>query len=429
MKRHTKRDVHSVLKEHARRRSIDELAREGTRHIRVLSGEKILELLQAIVDDSIAESGHLDPSDRERLISESKQQFERFAREQAGADQRIGELQSTVESLNQQLREGAEASTALSERLQAVIEAHDDERRDATTRHSEELTRLQGEVDRRDDQIVLLQEQLRHHNTHVDGVSTHVRELEQQDQQLRAQLNAAESRSADLTLQLEAAELRVARQPDVRQMEERLATARATVESYDREITRLLERVKEDERVILDLRSLLANKENELRGSEEQTRQLAVEAEVGRRNSGVDTLKTELAAMRQELAALSTRPDAPDTEALQATLQSGLTSLVAEMAQRESRTTEALEARFGETLDKTLDKIGKTVRSATAGPVDRPVEATDALIGKVFDDSSDLDSNYGELGTASERSTKGISRSLERLRAMRQGAASGPSAE
>ena len=390
MKRKTKRDVHAVLKEHARRRSIDDLAREGTKHIRVLSGDKILELLQAIVDDAVGDSGLVSEAERDRLVAESKRQFEDLARQQAGADREIAQLRQTCEE--------ARTTLAASER-----------ERDA----------LRTEIGQRDEQIAQLQAKLRTQTDQAESIGRHVDELQHLEGQLTTRLQTAETRAEQLAAQLAAAEQR---QPDIRQMEERLATARATVESYDQEITRLLERVKEDEQIILDLRTLLGNKESELRSAEDRFHQLAVEAESTRRDAGVDTLKGELAAMRAELVALTERPQTPDTTSIEATLQTGLQSLVTELAARESKATEALEERFGATLDKTLDEIGKTVRSATAGPVDRPVEATDALIGKVFDEDGDLESNYGDIAATGTRSTTGIARNLERLRALRQGA-------
>ena len=78
-----------------------------------------------------------------------------------------------------------------------------------------------------------------------------------------------------------------------------------------------------------------------------------------------------------------------------------------------------------DSLDHTLDQIGKTLHAATASPIDNPVEATQVLVNKLFDREDDMETNYEQLEVAERKSKTSIKGPLEALRAMRRKTAGG----
>lgn len=163
-------------------------------------------------------------------------------------------------------------------------------------------------------------------------------------------------------------ELTVARQRDkelvgaLRRREKRLARMRETILSYDQEFQRLASRTKADAALI---ERLQANQVQEDPG-----------------------LRAEVAELKQFLM------------------------------EREKKAGAHLEGRFQENLDRTLDKISKTLHAATARPLDHAIEATDILIAQVFDDEERMESNLGRLDVRVS-SAQTVSGSLERLKRMR----------
>jgi hypothetical protein len=87
MKSQAVKDLTSVIRANTERRSIEELAAKGKRHFRVVSGQKVLKLIQAIVDDAIErEAGELARVDRDRLVADSRREFDRVLKIQAEQD-------------------------------------------------------------------------------------------------------------------------------------------------------------------------------------------------------------------------------------------------------------------------------------------------------------------------------------------------------
>ncbi len=61
MKREDRKSVASVIEEHCERLSLKQLAAKGTSHVRVISGERALQLIEAVVDEVIGKhSGELE---------------------------------------------------------------------------------------------------------------------------------------------------------------------------------------------------------------------------------------------------------------------------------------------------------------------------------------------------------------------------------
>ncbi|HZL99794.1 MAG TPA: hypothetical protein VFD43_06040 [Planctomycetota bacterium] len=83
-----------------------------------------------------------------------------------------------------------------------------------------------------------------------------------------------------------------------------------------------------------------------------------------------------------------------------------------------------LDSRLEQSMQRLIERFGRTVTGATVRPIEKRVEATDALIGKVLAKETGLKSNIRELDAAQRRSGRSIERSIERLRHTQKGAGS-----
>jgi len=229
MKKKQRDSVVGAIEAHTEVVSLERLAAEGKQRVRVISGEKAMALIEAVVDQAIAER---TGEDREQIIRDATEQFERLAKQQAEAEARA--------------------------KRQAV--------------YIQKLEKL------------------------------------------------------------------------VRNRDRRLANARETILSYDAEIQRLSDRLKVESRWE-ELRELIA-------------------------------------------------------------------------AQGSTKATD-LEDRFRNAMNEAVDRLGKTIRAATSKPIDNSIEATDALVARLFDSPDEIDSNLGGLDVEVSTAEDGIGASLARLRAMR----------
>ncbi|MFI5403966.1 MAG: hypothetical protein ACHQ1G_13590, partial [Planctomycetota bacterium] len=102
-------------------------------------------------------------------------------------------------------------------------------------------------------------------------------------------------------------------------------------------------------------------------------------------------------------------------------------ALVEQLSTKQAVDTQALEAKFNQTLDASLEKFSKTVELATSKPIDIVVEATDVVVGKIFDMPLDqMSTNLDELEVEQKTSKRTIGGNLAALRAMRKGKAKEP---
>ncbi|MGH7162297.1 MAG: hypothetical protein ACREID_02340 [Planctomycetota bacterium] len=275
-----RRRVTDAIESHTQRVPIESLYGKGATHVRVISGTKALELIEAIVDDVITRrAGQLADGERDRVVKEANEQFQRVSRIQAEAE-------------------------ALANQQSALIA----------------------------------------------GQTARIKELESKLKRAAASLQSRERR---------------------------LANASLTIESYDREIVRLAAQVQADAALLEELRGALQERAAEVRRLRDAE------------GPGLEVLRAELAALRDLIVGTRAR-EAGD-----------------------------LEGRFEASLQRTLDSVSKSLRAATAPPIDRPVEATEALVARVFDRSDEMDSNLSRLDVEVTATREGIAESLARLRRLR----------
>ena len=166
-----------------------------------------------------------------------------------------------------------------------------------------------------------------------------------------------------------------------------------------KEITRLSEEVAQADIAMRGLQSRLEQKELELATAREQG-ELA----------SVSELKQELSEMRDLVRGVA--------ESGERSSKSTLQELKATLAERELN----IESRMSEQLGETLSEIDRSIRSATAQPIDITEEATDVLVERLFDHEDEMETNLGQLEVEELTSKSGISDSLARLKAARGGA-------
>jgi chromosome segregation ATPase len=200
-------------------------------------------------------------------------------------------------------------------------------------------------------------------NEQFQRVSRMQSEAEQLIEQQRGLIARKEGEIAELRRRLKAAA------GSLKRRERRLENARTTIMSYDAEIERLAAQVRMDADVIGDLKTALK-----------------AASEAGRPAA-------DLGALRDELVAL--------------------------LSERQAASSAQIEARFQSSMDQTLDKISRTLNAATARPIDSRIEATEALVARLFDRESEMESNLGALDVSVTTAEDGIAKSLERLRRLR----------
>ena len=308
MKQEDRHRVAEVIEQNTQRVALGELAAAGKSHVRVISAEKTLAIIEAIVGQTIARrAGELAEVDRERVVKEANEQFQRVVRIQADA---------------------------------------------------EALVQQQKEL--------------------IAGQASRVAALEQGLRKAAAV---------------------------VKRHEKRLGNARETILSYDQEIERLAGQVRRDADLIEDLRKALEERAGEVHGLRELLRGLNAEGEA-RAGAGVAELRSELAEMK---ALLKTGAANENVDAL-----------LARLSEREAASTQQMEHRFEKGLQKTLESVSKTLHLATARPVDRPVEATDAMLARIFDRADEMDSNLSRLEVEVTTTRAGIEDSLDRLKRLKE---------
>jgi len=300
MKQEDRKSLASVIEAHTQRLSLNELAARGKQHVRVISGEKAMQIIEAVVDETIARrAGEVLQHDKERIVAEAQEAFQRVAKIQAEAEGIIAQQKELIASQAARLKE-LEAARSAAER----------------ERHEREKA------------FVRLEQSL------------------QEARRLLAEAGIKEQKAARA----------------LRQMERRLSNARETIVNYDAEIERLSAQVKEDAALVEELRQNLRARDeeaNRLRGVLQ-----ALEGEVaaargrGGESETVLALRAELKELRESLAALQPRGAQLDAAAIQALFEK-----IAEKETTSAlRMEETFRASMAETLDK-LDKTLRAAAS------------------------------------------------------------------
>jgi len=410
MRRQALESLRSAIEANTERRSIDQLKAQGKRHVRVVSSQKVLQIIKAIVSDIVdREVGELSARDRERIVGETKDQFDRVMKMQSDQDGVIAEQKELVSEYRakyeqareeaQQWRSKSEQATKLStenERLMQTLE-------DARSRAQEREDRLKAEHKERLEELNSEQRELIARLEGERGSLAGKQEAALQSAQTRIgdleeRLSGETGAKATLQQRADAAETARSKAEEksqqvydiAKELEVKLEGARVTCENYDKELTNLVE------------------ERDELRVQLAELRERAGESDA------VAQLRNELSDMRGFLQNIEEKSGSVNADTLE--------SLVDKMSQRDAVNTSVFEDKLNASLDASLDKITKTMELATAKPIDVVVEATDVLVAKLFDYDTDvMSSNMEDLDVEETTTKSNIAGNLEALRAMRSG--------
>lgn len=365
MNEEERKSVASVIEANSQRVTLRELAERGNRQFRVISKNTALQLIEAAVEDAIRRgTSDVVQADQDRIVAEAKDQFQRVSQVQAESEATIrqqAELIAEQQARIQQLEQ-------IEQQLKSQIESHagSDTEWEQTARHQAQA---------------------------LQQAQQHLQEMTQREQKATRALT---------------------------RLNRRLASARQTIASYEKETDQIAGQVKEDALLIEELRSQVHEREHELsrlKGLMEALRQELANRQRGDTEpASVSQLRDELAEVKGFLKSLEQQNGKASHTTVEAMLQRILEKEEAAKAQ--------LEDRFDGKLADMLGKIDSAIQRATARAIDRPVEATDVFISKVFDEDDAMETNLESLDMQASTAKQSISKSLERLKKLRQQASS-----
>jgi len=448
MRRQAIDHLRAAIEANTEKRSIDQLKAQGKRHVRVVSGEKVMQIIKAIVNDIVdREVGELNERDRERIVNETKGQFDRVLKlqteqdallkqqkelaeeyrgkleavqadhdrtraqleelraQQSGREAKLlGEYQEKITQLTEQGRDAADQARDLAQERKRLEESLAEVR----ARRDEREERLKADYETRIEQL---------HKEQRDLVARFESERGDVAGRQEAALQAAQQRATDLEARLsETSEARIGAEQRAERLERDVEEAR-TQATEAQERNRKAERIiAKQEARFAKARAVIENAQTELTRLHEEKARLESELASVRERAGesdaVQQLQGQLAEMQTYLRTL----DEKSSGANEATVS----ALLEQLSERQTLDSSSLEEKFAATLDSSLDKITRTMEAATAKPIDVVVEATDVLVDKLFDAGDDvLSSNLADLNVEERTSKAGIAGNLQALKAMR----------
>lgn len=178
------------------------------------------------------------------------------------------------------------------------------------------------------------------------------------------------------------------RRAQLEKLQKRLANSQETIKSFDAEFKKVAEQVEVDAALIEELRTGLQQREAEiqrLQGALEQ-------ASKGEEDGRIDTLREELAAMRESFQ---------------------------QLAERESSQS-AVEDRLKAAMDESFARLGKHLGPASGKPVEKvSKKASRAMVSRLLDDEVEIDSNLAALDVKVSTTKDSIGQTLSRLKGLK----------
>ncbi|MHC4548982.1 MAG: hypothetical protein ACYTEZ_09400 [Planctomycetota bacterium] len=437
MRRQAIDNLRAAIEANTQRRTLDQLRAQGKQHVRIVSGEKVMEIIKAIVGDIVdREVGDATARDREKIVSETKQQFDRVLKIQTEQEAMLQEQKE----ISKQYKAKFDRVGAAHQQLQKELEDQRRERAEHETRLREEYqARISELKDRQSAADDLVQESTREKERLTQLLEDERRQHAEREKRVNsdyeARLETAKREQKDLV-----ARLNEEKGAEVGRQEKALAKVRERAETLAQRVSAETEaKVAATQRVHQlekDLKDVHAQREDALKkgqaldtqvhalesrleNSQGENEQLQEELEALRKKASqadaVTALGGQIAQMQQFLRALDERSAGVDENTVNALLE--------QLSQRESLSTQELEERFNASLDASLDKITKTMTAATAKPIDIAVEATDVLVDKLFDGDYAMSTNLDDLEVDEKTSKKSIAGTLAALKKMRAGKA------
>ncbi|MHC4136647.1 MAG: hypothetical protein ACYS0K_16940 [Planctomycetota bacterium] len=440
MRRKALDNLRAAIEANTQRRTIDELKAQGKKHVRIVSGDKVMQIIKAIVSDIVdREVGELTQRDRERIVAETKQEFDRVVKMQADQDAMLQEQKDISKQYKAKFEAAHEQQQRLHQQMdrlraehaereakqRAEYQARINKMKDCQSSTDELVTEATQEKERLERMLV---DERRQHGEREERVKAdyeaRIKTLmaEQKDlvERMKAEKGAAVGRQEKAVTKMQEraqkADERVSALADAKlRADERVEQAEKDLKAAHAQRDEAVHKAQEQEKAVHQLEMGLENAKGTVENAQREIKRLQGELAEAREKAGqtdaVAALQGQLAQMHQFLATLDERSGGVD--------EATMTALLEQLSQRETMSTQELEERFNASLDASLDKITKTMEAATAKPIDIVVEATDVLVDKLFDGDYAMTTNLDELEVDKRTSRKGIAGNLAALRKMR----------
>jgi hypothetical protein len=147
MSRTALRGIGQAIKANTTEKSIDDLRAEGKKRVRVVSSERVMAIIQAIVDDTInAEVGEITRRDRDRIVSDTQERFSHVLRMQQDLEQQVEDTRTSLRASELECDRLRADKTLLETQLEAARRVENES--DAVERLGREMTRVRESVER-----------------------------------------------------------------------------------------------------------------------------------------------------------------------------------------------------------------------------------------------------------------------------------------
>lgn len=399
--------IGDVIKAHTTEKSIDELKASGKKRVRVVSGQRVMEIIQAIVDDTIdREVGEITKRDRDRIVSDTRERFDRVLKMQTDLEQTVADLRSELREtelererlradkgfLEQQLdsarKHGGEpeAVTRLGRDIDRLRESVEEIHRRVSTSDEAAIGRAVERLNARDEANARrMAAELDDVRKRIDGVSRETSRAKESTLEaiLESVTDAQRRAGAELTKQLESEFGGVHER--ISELRERVSAAEGSDDA--------LERLKGD----LDA---LAER---VQGAETSAEALA------ERVSGA--IAEEMGAIRQALEASRSDAQAASADALKESEER-----LAERVSAESRELAGVVAGLAERISAIDERTGNAVEAVAERVAERVVIDESALTDAVARVASRVDARIDEITKAVTAAEERRAAEVETLR-------------
>ena len=407
MQKGTIKGIGDVIKAHTTEKTIDELRASGKKRVRVVSGQRVMEIIQAIVDDTIdREVGEITTRDRNRIVSDTRERFDRVLKMQTGLEQTVNELRSELRESDLE-RERLKADKGfLEQQVQSVRKSSGEP--EAVTRLGRDIDRLRESVDEIHRRVSTTDEaaigRAVERLTARDEANARRMAAELDDVRKRIDGIARDTaRAKDSTLEALADRLAESQRRSDQDLAKRLETE---FNGVHERITELRDRVSGAEASSTGLDRLGADLdalEQRMRGVEQSSEDLAERIS--------SSIAIELVALREALVASRS-----DVEAASADALSGVERRLAERMSEESGELVRTVADLAQRVTAIDDRTGNAVEAVAERVAERVVIDAGALTDAVARVASRVDARIDEITQAVQAADANRAGEVKQLR-------------
>lgn len=113
----TVKDVRDALSARSRTATLEQLASEGRKKVRLIKAEHVAAMIHAAVHSAIESSGLVSKEEADRLVERSRSEFKSLMREREDELQRLAELQDALQTKDQAIADRDQRIAALEREL------------------------------------------------------------------------------------------------------------------------------------------------------------------------------------------------------------------------------------------------------------------------------------------------------------------------